>query len=267
MAQFSSQTEKQKSAVFLAKNLILVTFAALSIGGCASGKSGEIQEGGLTIQDPFEDTNRKIMAFNLAADKAVINPVIRGYRTVAPKPVRTSIDNVLKNLRSPINFTNEILQGDIEGAGNILSRTIINSTLGIGGLFDLAGYEGIEYEPEDFGQTLAIWGVGHGPYFVLPLIGPSSLRDYSGYLVDSAADPFRLYLSNIDEDGIYYAKFGLDYLSIRDSLMDTLLEVERGSIDYYAAIRSIYYQHRANIVNDVKTSMGEQVVDIPDYDE
>ena len=109
---------------------------------------------------------------------------------------------------------------------------------------------GLPYEQEDFGQTLAVWGVGHGPYLVVPFLGPSSLRDYAGYAVDTFADPLRWYLHNIDEEGWYYAKLGADYIDLRESLIDVLKDLEASSIDYYAAVRSTYVQRREALVND-----------------
>ena len=249
------------------KTLALVALLSVGMGGltsCASiGNSAEHNEGG--IYDPFESSNRLVMSFNQGVDFVIVNPVIKGYRTVAPKPVRSGIRNFLRNLRSPITFANQLLQGDLPGARDVLVRTAVNTTVGVGGIFDVAGYEGIEYEPEDFGQTLAVWGVGDGPYMVVPFIGPSSLRDYSGYFVDSMADPLRMYLHNIDEDGIYYAKVGADYLDIRESVADSLTELKSSSIDYYAAVRSTYFQHRQALINDHKGTATTSLPAIPDY--
>lgn len=245
--------------------LALIIASTLTVSACAQFKHEPIVEGNLVINDPLEEYNRDIFAFNQAVDKVVINPVIKGYRAVAPKPARTGIRNVLRNLRSPVNFINEVLQGDFDGAGKVFVRTAINSTLGIGGLFDLAGHEGIEYESEDFGQTLAVWGVGHGAYVVVPFIGPSSTRDYLGYFTDSMMDPLRWYLFNIDEQPLYYSKLGADYLDIRDSLYDVLQELDASSIDYYASVRSTYYQQRQAQVLDQTSQFSAP--SIPDYDD
>ena len=206
------------------------------------------------ISDPLEKTNRKIFKFNNAVDHAVINPIIRGYRDVAPPPVRTGLRNFLRNLKSPTTFANKLLQGDFSGAGDVVIRALVNTTVGIGGLIDVAGHHGIKYEPEDFGQTMAVWGVPNGPYLVVPILGPSSLRDYAGYFVDAYADPLRIYLHNIHEDGWYYAKLGADYLDLRDSVMDVLADLEKSSIDYYAAVRSTYYQRRQAMIRNEAAS-------------
>lgn len=241
---------------------------AVLLSSCAgsSGQSVKSEGGGAEISDPFEEGNRAVFAFNNAVDKAVIHPVAKGYNAAVPKPVRTGVDNVLRNLKSPVTFANQTLQGDVGGAANVLVRAVVNTLVGVGGIFDVAASEGIPYEGEDFGQTLAKWGVGHGPYLVVPIIGPSSLRDYVGYAVDSFADPLRWYLFNIDREGIYYGKVGMEYLTLRASLVDTLEDLQRSSIDYYAATRSAYYQHREALVNDKDPKAGGSA-DIPEYED
>lgn len=216
------------------------------------------------ISDPFEATNRAIFKFNNAVDDVLIHPVVKGYRFVIPQPARKGVRNVLRNLKSPTTFANQLLQGDLKGAGQVLVRAVVNTTIGIGGLFDVAGYAGIPYEPEDFGQTLAVWGVGHGPYLVVPVLGPSSTRDYVGYFVDSYADPLRWYLFNIDHEEIYYAKLGVEYLDLRESLLDVLEDLEKSSIDYYAAVRSIYYQRREALKDDLATTAAPSFDEFPE---
>jgi len=158
------------------------------------------------------------------------------------------------------------LQGDIEGAGNVLLRTTINTFAGFGGLFDFAAKEGLPHEGEDFGQTLATWGLDHGPYLVVPLLGPSSARDSVGYIVDGYADPLRWYLFDIGKEHLSYKKTGLNYLNVRDELMDVLEDLRNSSIDYYASTRSIYYQRREALVRD-ESPDDAVFVSIPDYDE
>jgi phospholipid-binding lipoprotein MlaA len=255
----------KKQSAFCYKNFALVFMAGLSLASCSTAKN-EIVEDNIVISDPFEESNRRIFAFNNAVDSAIINPVVKGYRAITPTPVRSGIRNFLRNLRSPVLLGNQMLQGDIGGAADVLARAVVNTTVGIGGIFDVAGKAGIEYEAEDFGQTLAVWGVGNGPYIVVPILGPSSLRDYSGYFADTVADPLRWYLYNIDEEELYYAKLGLDYLDLRESLMDALNELEEGSIDCYAAVRSTYYQRRQAMIDDRSSTAAGEAADIPDYD-
>ncbi len=236
----------------------LMVGAVLAMAACAANENGS------QISDPFEPTNRAVFSFNDTVDDCVIHPVVKGYRAVVPRPARRGVTNALRNLKSPVILANEVLQGDVKGAGKAVIRAVVNTFIGIGGLFDVAGKNGYPYEQEDFGQTMGVWGVGHGPYLVLPIIGPSSTRDYAGYIVDSFADPLRWYLFNTDNEGWYYAKMGTEYLDIRESLMDILVELEKSSIDYYAAVRSTYQQRRDAMVRD-EAATAADVIAIPDY--
>lgn len=238
---------------------LLVASASFLLTACSTNA----EEG--SISDPFESTNRGIFAFNKAVDDAVIHPAVKGYRAVVPEPGRRGVRNVLRNLRSPVTLANEVLQGDVDGAGKVVLRAVVNTLIGAGGIFDVAGYEGYKYEQEDFGQTLGVWGVGHGPYLVVPILGPSSARDYAGYFIDSFADPLRWYLFNTNNEGWYYAKVGVEYFDLRESLMDVLNELERSSIDYYAAVRSTYYQRREALMRDQMSSSADSM-SIPNYD-
>ncbi len=250
---------------------MLCAFATLSLGGCTSSDSANVVDSGNMIYDPYEEYNRAVTKFNLAVDHAVIYPVLEGYRTITPKPARNGLQNVMKNLRSPVNLINQLLQGDLAGAHDVIVRAIINSTVGIGGLFDVAGYEGIPYESEDFGQTLAVWGVGNGPYIVMPFFGASNLRDYTGLLADSAMDPLNWYLHNTDKEGLSYALSGTNYLLLRDSLYDSMKDMEQSNFDYYAAVRSAYYQYRKSAILDTTSWSSqerfEELPDIPDFDD
>lgn len=251
------------------KFLSLVLAASLSImaAGCAStGGPTTTAEvvGGEQINDPMEGMNRGIFAFNEAVDKAVLEPVARGYRYVAPKPVRQGVRNFLRNLKSPIVMGNELLQGDFEGFANASGRLFINTILGVGGLIDIADMGGIPYEQEDFGQTLAVWGVGNGPYMIIPLLGPSTLRDGTGLLVDSFVDPVRIYLFNTDREWLHYTRMGVSAIDQREELLDLVDDLRRNSFDYYAALRSVYYQRRQALVNDMDPNTAA-TPDIPDY--
>lgn len=258
------------NTTLIARNLILTLCAAFIVTGCST--TSETQEsddtlyvGQTPVYDPFESTNRAIFAFNNTIDNVLIHPIVETYRFVFPEPVRKGFSNVLVNLKSPVTFANQLLQGDLEGAGDVVTRASVNTLIGVGGIFDVAGHEGIEYEPEDFGQTLAVWGVPNGPYLVVPILGPSTLRDYVGYFVDMYSDPLNLYLRNIDEDGWVYARAGANYLVLRDNLMDVLKELEESSVDYYAAGRSTYYQHRNALIKD-RSSGDVDGSSYPDFD-
>ncbi|MEM7679659.1 MAG: VacJ family lipoprotein [Pseudomonadota bacterium] len=236
--------------------------AALAVSVSFSAQAAE------EMSDPYEGINRAVFAFNEKADDFVINPALTAYRFVVPHPARTGVSNFLFNLKAPVRFGNQLLQGDISGAGNELFRTIVNTFIGLG-LFDVAAHEGYAAEHEDFGQTLGVWGVPHGPYMVVPLIGPSSMRDYVGYAVDGLADPLRLWAFNVDKSGRFYTIAISDYVNLRNELKDILDELEASSIDYYAAVRSSYLQARNAMVADQETNLGEQgsaAPSIPDYD-
>jgi phospholipid-binding lipoprotein MlaA len=243
-----------------------VASSGLALNACSSSSKSQIYAGDIEISDPMEETNRSVFAFNAAVDDTIINPIIKGYRYATPEYARDGLGNFLQNLKTPVSMGNNLLQVDLPGVGNNFVRASINTLLGLGGLVDLASIEGIEADSEDFGQTLAIWGAGHGPYMVAPLFGGASVRDHTGFLVDSVADPLNLYLGNIDEMHLAYQRSGLSYLDLRDNLYDVLAELEKSSIDYYATVRSAYYQNREAAVEDQKTSEAKDY-DLPDFDE
>lgn len=238
---------------------VLAGVCALMLSACASASNAPTD-----IADPLEGYNRAMFTFNTAVDDAVFRPIAKGYRTVVPKPVRTGVHNALTHLETPLTLSHQILQGDMEGIGRTTSRFAINTVLGLGGLIDVAGHHGLKNEPEDFGQTLAVWGVGNGPYVVLPLLPPASLRDHAGNLVDRLTDPVDLYLRNTDQEAAYYTRMGLGIVDKREQLLDVLDDLRKNSIDYYAAVRSATVQRRSALVTDSTTKGGGS--DIPDYD-
>lgn len=238
----------------------LTAFLCTGLAGCTTTQNqGE-------IADPFQGFNKVVFKFNDAADQAVMRPIASGYRTVVPQPARTGLKNFLRNLRAPVNFTNEVLQGDLTGAGTVLTRTTVNTLIGVGGLIDVAAIEGIPYEQEDFGQTLAVWGVDHGAYLVLPLMGPSSMRDGTGMMVDHVFDPLNWYFYNVrpTNEGWAFGRMAAEGLVKREELLDVLDDLRRNSFDYYAAMRSAYVQRRDAMVRDSDTT-GNTSMAIPDY--
>ncbi len=210
--------------------------------------------------------NRAVFSFNDALDQAVARPVAKGYKTVVPQFARTGIRNFLRNLRSPVNMANQLLQGDVEGFAGDTIRVLVNTTLGIGGLIDIAESADLQYEHEDFGQTLAVWGVGNGPYLVLPVVGPNSIRDHAGMALDSYADPLRLYLFNTEQEEWYYGRIALTGIDKRAELLKALDDLRENSLDYYAAFRSAHYQHRQALIRD-NAEDTSAIPAIPDYDE
>jgi phospholipid-binding lipoprotein MlaA len=242
--------------------LCLAATMALSLGACSTTRADADAE----IYDPGEGFNRAVFAFNDAVDTILLEPVAMGYRFLAPQPVRTGVRNFLRNLKSPMQVVNQTLQGDLRGSANDVGRFVVNSTVGVLGLVDVAAMMGMPYEQEDFGQTLAVWGVGHGPYIVMPIMGPSSLRDATGMMVDSYADPLRLYLYNTHQEEWHYARIGLTAISTREELLDLLDDLQKNSFDMYASLRSIYIQRRAALVNDQNPELAASP-SIPDYEQ
>lgn len=207
--------------------------------------------------DPLEPANRSIYAFNERLDRAVARPVAVGYREHIPRPVRRGIRNVLNNLRSPVVLVNDMLQGEPRRAGDTLGRFLLNSTVGLGGIFDVAAaWFGVPRHTEDFGQTLAVWGVGEGPYLFLPLLGPTNLRDLAGSGVDGAAGIAGLLGSGAAASGFRYVRTGMGLVDTREALIDPVDEMRRSSLDPYATYRSAYRQRRQA---DVENRLGPAV--------
>lgn len=246
--------------------IFLAAVLCAGLGACATTPSGEDAMAGESgYADPFESMNRTTFAFNDALDRGVFVPVAQGYRSAVPKPLRTGVRNFLTNLRGPVNAANQLLQGDVEGFSNDTMRVLVNTTFGFGGLIDIASTAGLKYEYEDFGQTLGVWGVGHGPYWVAPVFGPNSVRDHMGNLVDIYADPVRFYLHNIDAEGWQYGRLAAVFIDKREELLDTLSDLRKSAIDYYATIRSASYQRREALIHD-QDPQAYTAPAIPDYD-
>ena len=210
--------------------------------------------------DPLEPVNRAVFEFNRVLDGLILEPAARMYRTVAPEFVRDGVNNFLVNLRTPIVLANDLLQGEFGRAEKTLGRFMLNTILGFGGLIDVGGRVGMpERHTEDFGQTLAVYGVGEGPYLVLPLLGPSNPRDAIGYVVDFAFDPV-FFLAPTD---VGYGRFGAEALTFREENIETIEDLERSSIDLYAATRTLVRQLRAN---EIRNGAPAPIEDIYDED-
>lgn len=202
--------------------------------------------------DPLEPFNRAMFKTDQALDSAIVRPVVKGYRAMVPEGGRRSVGHFLRNLRSPITFVHDVLQAEPERAGTTFARFAVNTFIGVLGLFDVATDIGLPYHSEDFGQTLAVWGVGDGPYLYMPLLGPSTLRDGAGYGVDAVfVDPLAWYSrGNGAETWIQWAVFGGLVVNIKDETMFATDELKASSIDYYASLRSAYRQIRAGEVRN-----------------
>ena len=209
------------------------------------------------IDDPLEPFNRLMFMINDFADTIVINPLAMIYKTFLPDFVQTGVRNTLSNLMEPLRFINSSLQGKIDDAFETLGRFIINSTLGILGIFDVASDLGLEKHEEDFGQTLASWGFESGPYLVLPILGPSSLRDALGQGVDTLGDPVNIVLRAKDKENYMYIRWSAEVLSRRAYYSDEIDSLKETSIDFYATVRSLYAQRRAHLNRDGAPSTVE----------
>ncbi|MCO6419424.1 VacJ family lipoprotein [Siccirubricoccus sp. KC 17139] len=196
--------------------------------------------------DPAEPFNRAMYDVHQGIDRVVLRPVASAYRDVVPQPVRTGIRNVLGNLRTPVILANDMLQGEPRRAGDTLGRFVINTTLGVAGIFDVASsLFGVRGHAEDYGQTLARWGVGEGPYLFIPVLGPSNPRDLTGFGLGIAGDPLTWVGQGVAVDVLTGVRGGMTVVDTRESLLDVLDDVQRSSLDPYATLRSAYRQRRA----------------------
>ena len=197
------------------------------------------------VNDPLESVNRRIFAFNEVVRQYLLDPVVKGYNSVLPEVAREAIANALNNISEPVVLANDLLQGKFKRGFVTASRLVINTTAGVGGLFDVAKNLGFEEHEEDFGQTLATWGIGDGLYLVLPLLGPSNPRDAFGQIfVDPFFDPLGYYLDDQDLEEVGYGLTALtgavSYADVKDHL-DGLKDT---SVDFYGTIRSLHLQKR-----------------------
>ena len=216
---------------------------ALIVVGCLAGcATTQAPASSQDVADPIEPVNRAIFSFNMFLDTWLLEPVARAYRFVAPEAVRRSVANFLANLRSPVIFANDALQGERERAGITLGRFMINTTMGVAGLFDPASAFGYPRHDEDFGQTLGVWGAPSGPYLMLPLLGPSNGRDTVGRVGDYFINPLNQCCITQDER---FGLLGVTAVSEREANIELLDDLRANSIDLYATIRTIYTQKRA----------------------
>lgn len=233
---------------------VLIALGALALTACAA--TPQQQEAAasapgdpyMQVNDPLEPVNRGVHTFNQVLDKALLRPIAVGYREAVPGNVRMIVRSSLRNLKSPIILANDLLQGNLERAGTTAMRLIINTTIGMGGIADVATDMGFPYHDEDFGQTLAVLGLDGGPFLMLPVIGPSNVRDTVGFAVDTFFDPLRMYTAAHDpswEDTVGYTRLGLTVVDRREALLDPLDEVEKTSLDTYVSYRTMYRQLRA----------------------
>ncbi|WP_372612890.1 VacJ family lipoprotein [Halomonas sp.] len=220
------------------RGLAALLVLALLVGCAGTGNTQERNP-----VDPWEGFNRKVFVFNDALDRAVLKPVARGYRFVTPSPVQTGVGNFFSNLGEPRTVLNSLLQGKPGNAAVATGRFLINTTLGIGGLWDFATHMAITGMEEDFGQTLGVWGLDEGPYLVLPLFGPSTVRDTGGMPVDMATYP----TTYVEDDKIRYGLTALRIIDTRAGFLDQEALIQG---DRYSFIRDTWLQRRRFEVSD-----------------
>lgn len=196
--------------------------------------------------DPWEPFNQKTFAFNRGVDRWVIKPVANGYNNVMPDPWQEGVGNALDNLAFVPRLVNCTLQGRFAGAGREILRFIVNSTIGLGGFMDIAGREGIQKCNGDTGQTLGVWGVGSGPYLILPFLPPLTVRDAVGYAVDAAMNPLSYFVP-------VAATFGTkaeDMVNDRSLHLDLYQGFEESTVDFYSGLRNAYLQRRQRLIEE-----------------
>lgn len=219
--------------------LCLSCVLALLVSGCAT-----------TNKDPLEGINRGIYKFNDVADRAVIKPVATAYKTITPSPIRKGFNNFFNNLGSITTILNDLLQFKFANAFTDAGRFVINTTFGLAGFIDVASMDNIPNHKEDFGQTLGYWGVGNGAYLVLPILGPSTLRDATGFAIDRVTTDPITYTHNIGEVRLHNQLRTAQLIDARAQLLDAGDLVDNASLDPYSFLRDAYLQSRANLIAD-----------------
>ena len=248
------------------KKILIVFLMNLMISSFAIADTDDKE-----VKDCFEGLNRATFAFNQGLDKAIFEPIAKGYRKL-PSPIRTGTGNVVSNLSNLITIPNNLLQGDFKTAGINTARLSVNTTIGIFGIFDVAQQMGFvkDYKREDYGQTLGTWGVGEGCYVVLPILGPSTVRDTLGTLTSFVGgDPWYNVTVRNDtqyfKDSDYYVSRGTDGLDFRAKNIDSFDNLEKNSMDFYASVRSLYLQDRRQKILNSNKIVDTQ--DDSDWDE
>jgi phospholipid-binding lipoprotein MlaA len=234
------------------RSAVAVVTAAVMLGGCASTDTGAAE-----VWDPLEAPNRFIFSLNRAVDLIAFRPLAVVYRDWMPEPAQKGVRNVLDNLGEPVTALNEVVQGSPGRAATTIGRFLVNSTIGIAGIFDVAAAMGMPKTKEDAGKTVGyLAGPGVEPenggfYLVLPLIGPSNARDGVGMAIDAAADPFSIVMFSISSTAGWIAtgaRYGATAIDARSRTLFALDDLEKNSVDYYAALKSAYTQQRADLI-------------------
>jgi len=255
---------------------ILILFSQFQLLNALAGSDGDVEISSKKnnnqeeVKDCFESINRGVFAFNQGLDNVIFKPLAKGYRKL-PQPIRSGTSNVIGNLGNVVTIPNNILQGQMKDAGMNSLRLIINSTLGIAGIFDVASYYGIEKrDKEDYGQTLGTWGVTEGCYFILPVLGPTTVRDSVGSLVNIMGGDawYNVTVANDTQyfnDADYYLSRVLSGVDFRAKNLESFDSLEKTSIDLYASIRSLYLQDRQRKIQNI--DQATETMNDDDWDE
>ncbi len=246
MSRFISHSLKSQFAAAM-----VLAVAVVGLGGCATPPNDPIAKAEFQKEnDPLEPLNRAVFDFNMVFDGMFLRPAAVVYKEGLPVPVQKGVHSFLSNLRSPVVLANDLLQGNLDRAGNTAERFVINTTVGVLGVWDAAAHFGIQGHSEDFGQTFGVWGVGEGFYLVLPILGPSNPRDAAGLALEYYTDPFNLWARHENVEGWILARSLVTGIDYRARNLETLDELQRTSLDYYVAIRSLYRQRRADEIKN-----------------
>lgn len=251
--------------------VIVILFSQFQVLNAIAGSDGEVEisskkNNNQVVKDCFESVNRVTFAFNQGLDKIIFKPLAKGYRKL-PQPIRSGTSNVINNLGNVVTIPNNILQGQMKDASVNSLRLIINSTLGIAGIFDVASYYGLEKrDKEDYGQTLGAWGVGEGCYFILPVLGPTTVRDSIGSLANVAGGDawYNVTVANDTQyfnEADYYLSQLLSGVDFRAKNLESFDSLENTSIDLYASIRSLYLQDRQRKIKNLDIATETMIDD------
>jgi phospholipid-binding lipoprotein MlaA len=235
--------------------LVIIAVLLGSLGGCATKPPADDADAIADYNeahDPLEPTNRAIYAFNDALDTVLLRPLAKGYRFLVPSSAREGIHNVLTNLGTPVQLSNDMLDGKPRRAGDTTMRFLINTSVGVLGFFDVAKRWGYPDHDADFGLTMALWGLPEGPYLFLPVFGPSNPRDAVGLGVNAAMDPFTWVGQGAAVRGLNWSRFFMNGLDQRERHLDDIDSTKKTALDPYATFRSLYRQHREGQIEDLR---------------
>ena len=235
--------------------LLALSLCGLVLAGCATTPPTPEM---LANNDPYEPTNREMLALNGKIDRYFVVPTVAVYFVLVPDPGRRAVHRFLENLTLPTTFVNDLLQGQLKRGGQTVARFLVNSTIGFGGILDPASRMKIPDHGSDFGITLGSWGAEEGPYLVLPFLGPSNPRDAFGLAADVALDPTNYIHFN---QHIWWAagRYYFTVLDLRGQTFQTVQTIQRSSIDYYSALRSFYRQLRASQLRAVRPQKPQEL--------